>query len=111
MTSSSSNVLQQYQTIADITTRMVDQARNNEWDTVIELSQLYIQAVEHLKNINTLSDAERADRRHLLTRILKDDAQIRQLATPELRRLGHLLGNMNRQKNVVQAYCAPSLNA
>lgn len=106
-----SSTLQQYETIADIAHRMLSQARDSQWNAVIELSQDYVQAVEHLKTLNELSDAERVARRNLLTRILEDDAQIRLLATPELKRLGHLLGDMTRQKNVVQAYCAPSLNA
>lgn len=107
----SSDTLRQYELIADITGRMLVQARRQHWQEVVKLNQCYFQAVEHLKNINELSHAERAARRSLLTRILEDDAEIRQLAVPELRRLGHLLGDIKRQQNVVQAYCAPSLNA
>lgn len=108
---SPSDTLQQYELIAQITNRMVNQARTNQWSEVLELSHSYIQAVEHLKRINQLSDSERLARRSLLTRILEDDAEIRQLVQPELKRLGHLLGDIKRQKTVVQAYCAPSLNA
>lgn len=107
----SSDTLQQYERIADITGRMLRKARKNHWQDVVELSQDYFQAVEHLKQINTLSYAERTARRDLLTRILQDDAEIRQLATPELQRLGHLLGDTKRQQNVVRAYCAPSFSA
>jgi len=46
----------------------------------------------------------------LLTQILEDDAQIRHLATPELGRLGALLGNMKRQQTVLQAYYSPSVH-
>lgn len=108
---SPSDTLQQYELIAQITNRMVNQARTNQWSEVLELSHSYIQAVEHLKQINQLSDSERLARRDLLTRILQDDAEIRQLATPELQRLGHLLGDTKRQQNVVRAYCAPSYSA
>ncbi len=111
MTINPSNTLQQYEVIADITHRMLDQARSNHWGKVIELSQHYIQAVEHLKDINQMDLSERLARRQLRTRILEDDAEIRQLAMPELRRLGHLLGDIKRQQNVVQAYCSPTFSA
>ena len=98
-----SDTLQQYERIADITGRMLRKARNNHWQDVVELSQDYFQAVEHLKQINTLSYAERTARRDLLTRILQDDAEIRQLATPELQRLGICLAIPNASK----MWCGP----
>lgn len=105
------SLVQQYQTIADITNRMVDEARLEQWPTVIQLSKRYIEAVEQLKLIQNLSQADRIARRDLLSRILENDAEVRQLAKPELNRLGHLLGDMRRQKSVVKAYCNPSYSA
>lgn len=111
MSSTQSATLKQYEVIADLSHRMLDEARSQRWGQVIAISQDYIQAVEHLKQINELNEAERHARRHLLTKILEDDAEIRLLAEPELRRLGHILGDIKRQQSVVNAYCSPTYSS
>ena len=111
MTSHTPSLVQQYQAIADITNRMVDEARQQQWPTVLELSKRYIDAVEQLKLMQDLSHSDRLARRNLLSRIIENDAEVRQLAMPELDRLGHLLGDMRRQKKVVTAYCSPTYSA
>jgi flagellar protein FliT len=103
-TMTTSSVLRQYEIIADYSSRMLAEARANQWDKVLALGQLYHAAVENLRHIEPLSDQERTARRGLLARILDDDANIRLLARPELNRLGALLGNMKRQQTVLQAY-------
>ncbi|PND34977.1 flagellar protein FliT, partial [Achromobacter pulmonis] len=40
----------------------------------------------------------------LLVRILENDAQTRDLALPQLARLGELLGRMKRQQTLLSAY-------
>ena len=99
-----SDVLRQYQIIATLSGKMLAQARASQWDDVVELGEQYHEAVECLRTMDTLSDEDRAARRDLLARILDDDAHIRILASPELSRLGALLGNMKRQQSVLQAY-------
>lgn len=111
MTNTPSATLKQYEAIADLSHRMLDEARSQQWGNVIALSQEYLQAVEHLKAINELNNSERHARRNLLTKILEDDAEIRLLAEPELRRLGNILGDMKRQQSVVSAYCSPTYSA
>lgn len=107
--STPSPVLHQYEVIAGITRRMLVEAHANHWDQVVILGEEYQQAVEALRGIDALSSEDRAARLALLTQILDDDAHIRQLAAPELSRLGALLGDMKRQHTVLQAYCTPSL--
>lgn len=97
-------LLEHYQTIANITSSMLQQARLNEWDEVLNLSERYIDAVDNLRTLENLSSGDREARRELLSRILENDAQIRHLATPELQRLDTLLGNMKRQQNILQTY-------
>lgn len=104
-----SSILRQYEAIAGITRRMLNEARANNWDQVVMLGGEYQQAVEALRGSNTLTTEDRQARLALLTQILDDDAHIRHLAAPELSRLGALLGDMKRQHTVLQAYCAPSL--
>lgn len=79
-------------------------AEAQQWDNLLALGSEYHLAVERLKQLNPLDDEQRAARMELLTRILADDAQIRQLVAPELDRLGHLLGTIKRQRTVLEAY-------
>ncbi|MGB6242133.1 MAG: flagellar protein FliT [Castellaniella sp.] len=79
-------------------------AQLQQWDNLVALGSEYHQAVERLKQLDPLDDDQRAARQELLARILDDDAQIRQLISPELDRLSHLLGTIRRQRTVLQAY-------
>lgn len=97
-------VLQHYQAIADISGRMLKLAQSQQWDELVGMGPQYHRAVERLRKLDPLSDDERAARRELLTRILDDDAHIRQLVAPELDRLSHLLGTIKRQRTVLQTY-------
>jgi len=99
-----SNILSRYQAIADISGRMLSEARANRWDAVVALGEQYHQAVETLRELDTLSLEDREARRVLLTQILDDDANIRRLAMPELERLSSLLGNVRRQHRVLRTY-------
>ena len=102
--SSTPSVLRQYEIIAGISSRMLAEARVDNWDMVVMLGEQYQDAVESLRAITTLTEEDRQARKKLLTQILEDDANIRMLATPELSRLGMLLGNMKRQQSVLHAY-------
>lgn len=97
-------LLRQYEIIAGVSSRMLAEARADNWDTVVALGEQYQDAVESLRSLAPLSDDDREIRKDLLTRILEDDASIRMLATPELGRLSMLLTNMRRQQTVLQAY-------
>lgn len=104
MSTPKESLLRHYQDIADISARMRALAQSQQWDTLVALGAEYHQAVERLKQLDPLNDDERAARRELLSRILDDDAQIRQMVAPELDRLSHLLGTIKRQRTVLQAY-------
>lgn len=100
----SSPTLRHYETIAGLSSQMLAKAEAQQWDDVVTLGAQYHDAVERLRALGTLSDADRSARRNLLTQILNDDARIRNLAAPELHRLSHLLGTIKRQQTVLQAY-------
>jgi len=102
--SSHPEMLSRYQAIADLSGRMLAEARANRWDAVFELGSQYHDAVETLRTLDVLSPEEREARKSLLTQILDDDANIRRLATPELERLSGLLGNVKRQHRVLRTY-------
>lgn len=102
-----SPTLRQYALIASLSDKMVQLARENDWESVVAVSREYFDAVESLKTLTPLDHEDRLARKPYLTKILQDDACIRHLVAPELERLGGLLGNVKRQQTVVQAYLAP----
>jgi flagellar protein FliT len=110
MPESATPVLNQYRLIATLSSNMLAQAQQREWNTVAQLGEEYQQAVEALKTLSPLSNEDREARRSLLTQILDNDARIRHLVSPELERLNSLLGTLKRQQNVLQAYSSPILN-
>ncbi|HLU18564.1 MAG TPA: flagellar protein FliT [Pusillimonas sp.] len=101
----SSSIVHHYQQIAEISGQMLKMAQANDWDAVVALSQQYFAAVESLRPLQPLDTDDRLVRKSLLSKILNDDARIRNLAAPEMARLGALLGAMKRHQNVLEAYC------
>jgi len=108
MATSEASALRPYEVIACISGKMLERARTNEWTEVIELGKKYYEAVEALRDIPPLTTSERLARKALLAKILEDDARIRNLAMPELARLGAMIGNIKRHQSVLEAYCAPA---
>jgi len=105
--SSSATMLAQYEQIAEITGSMMEAARQDDWNRVIEFGQQYGKAVETLPHYDTaivLTDQERAAKRDLLIRILEYDAITRDLISPQLAWLGSLLGQLKRQRSLLHAY-------
>lgn len=83
---------------------MAESARAGRWDDVVRVGKQYCEAIERLKAFGPLDDDQKEARRKLLTQILEDDARIRRLISPELDRLGHLLGASKRQRSVLRTY-------
>lgn len=104
--------LQHYELLLDLTSRMLAEAHHAQWEQVVALSADYVAAVEKLKSLPApaTADADTEAQQELLGRIIENDKQIQELVAPELQRLGGLLGDTKRHKNVVQAYCGPSMN-
>lgn len=104
--------LQHYERLLDLTDRMLAEARHAQWEQVVALSAEYLAAVEKIKNlpVPVATDTSTEAQQERLSRIIENDKQIQALVAPELQRLGGLLGDTKRHKNVVQAYCGPSMN-
>jgi len=103
----SSTILEQYQEIALSTSEMLTAAQAGDWDTALLHGQLYCEQVERLRHaepVNPLDEAGRSMKYDLLVRILENDAMTRDLALPQLARLGELLGRMKRQQTLLSAY-------
>ena len=107
LTQSLPAILENYQEIAFITGEMLTAAKAGDWDLAMLHGQQYCERVEQLRQSDhkhPLDDATRAMKYDLLVRILENDALTRDLAIPQLARLGELLGRMKRQQTLLSAY-------
>jgi flagellar protein FliT len=98
-----------YEEILALSVRMHEAAQGADWQTVSALQQGYLDQVERLRRLDheaPFCDAERMRRYQLLDRILTYDAQIRDLAVPQLKRLGDMLTSSRRQFELAAAYGA-----
>lgn len=98
-----------YEEILVLSGRMFEAAQGSDWDTVAALQLGYLELVDRLRQLDhdaPFSDKERMRRYQLLDRILTYDARIRDLATPQLKRLGSLLTSSRRQFDLSAAYGA-----
>ncbi|AMG21307.2 flagellar protein FliT [Bordetella pertussis] len=100
-------VLEIYQDIANLTSRMLAAANASNWDLVLNHGQEYVCLVERLRELEPgepLDEAARGMKFDLLVRILENDAAVRDLALPQLARLSDLLGRMKRQQSLLATY-------
>lgn len=107
LTQSLPAILEHYQEIAFITGEMLTAAKAGDWDLAMVHGQQYCERVELLRQTEQkepLDEAGRAMKYDLLVRILENDALTRDLAIPQLARLGELLGRMKRQQTLLSAY-------
>lgn len=86
----SMRLLQRYETLAQISRRMLDAAREDDWAQVGRLELRCAQLIEELKaalKLASLSAVEQRQRIAYLRTILADDAEIRARAEPWLTQL------------------------
>jgi flagellar protein FliT len=100
-----------YETMCEISGRMVQAARDSDWNQLVALEQ----DVAHLRdtlahttprdNVRaTLTAEQRARKLQLIHRILADDAEVRRHTEPWMESVRRFLGTGTRSRNVRQAY-------
>ena len=100
-------VMQCYERIAVLTASMLQFARAGNWEAMAMEEVAFCACVERLKETEpaqVLNAAQVEQKYQLLCKIIADDAEIRDLVMPELARLGKLMGSMQRQQSLHQAY-------
>ena len=93
----SMRLLQRYETLAQISRRMLDAAREDDWAQVGRLELRCAQLIEELKaalKLASLSAVEQRQRIAYLRTILADDAEIRARAEPWLTQLEKMVPRM-----------------
>ncbi len=106
-----SSQLQLYEQMCMLSSQMVEAARNNDWDRLIDLERSVSALRDTLMaqgNENLLDPGEIENKRELIQRILQDDAEIRRHTEPWMEQVRRFLTGNTRKRQVDQAYGAGS---
>ena len=105
------NQIELYEEMTALSARMVEAARRNDWDNLIELERsvgaLRLRLAEEEANYR-LDVAERERKATLIQRILADDAEIRRHTEPWMEQVRQFLGGARKKRQVDQTYGAHS---
>lgn len=100
-----------YEQMCTLSTRMVEAARANDWDRLIDLER----AVASLRDTlaqdaesGTTDPRDTEKRRAMIQRILKDDAEVRRHTEPWMEQVRRFLSGDVRKRQVDRAYGAGS---
>jgi flagellar protein FliT len=100
-----------YEEIRALSWRMVQTARINDWERLIELERR-VSALRDTLMADTenapLSRAENERKLDLIQEILANDAEIRRHTEPWMEHVRQFLGSQSRRRQVQQAYAVAS---
>ena len=92
-------MIQHYESIAAASRRMLDAAREGDWDEVSLLEDRCRTLISRLKRAHVCSDQPMGQRQRLalMCAMLADDAEIRELSEPWLKQLQALLAGRHAE--------------
>ena len=96
-----------YGSIAELSSAMVDAARDSDWDRLVELEQDCHRLIEKLKGAEPalLGDAQFRQRKAgFLRMVLANDAEVRRFTEPWVTRLAVYLGSSQQARRLHRAY-------
>lgn len=101
-------MLDRYAAMAEVTARMLAAARREDWDTVAAEEHCCRAIADELEAIGDvdLSEAEADAKHRLVLRMLADDAAIRELAEPWMKKLEDLLSSSGNSRKLDACYGA-----
>ncbi len=103
-----------YEEICALSQRMVNAARANDWNSLVELEHrvavLRDELMANDENLS-LSMSELLHKHGLIQQILEDDAEIRRHTEPWMERVRQFLGAQNHHPQAHPAYAADSNTA
>jgi flagellar protein FliT len=104
------NHIELYEEMTSLSARMVEAARRNDWDDLIELERsvgsLRLRIADDENN--RLDRSERERKAALIQRILADDAEIRRHTEPWMEQVRQFLGGARKKRQVDLTYGAHS---
>ncbi|WP_043531808.1 flagellar protein FliT [Litchfieldella xinjiangensis] len=100
-----------YETLLQRSCRMLDWARQEDWNALVNEESQYVIEVERLSQVDgtLLLDASQQERRaQLLERVLENDLEIRQRLMARRDALSELIGSSQRKRDLNRAYRPPA---
>lgn len=107
MSATAHDPLSHYESIAAASARMLRAAQAADWDALIEQEKHCAGLIEDLRAADAerrLDPAERLRKAAILRQVLGEDAEIRRLTQPWLRRLEELLRSSTNQARLGDTY-------
>jgi len=104
---SQQDVIDCYEELAPLTTQMLEAARAADWEMLTGLEHIFREVVSRLRNLrpeDPPDDFQKERKYRLLQRILADDAEIRNLVTPQMKGLTELISTSQRRGKLNKAY-------
>ena len=99
-------ILKQYDSIAELSGRMLQAARRNDWDAVVaeeKRCRALVNAIES-GGAPALSANEQSQKLVIIRKLLADDAEIRNLAQPWLQHLENVLSSSGNSRKLDTSY-------
>ncbi|WP_148254130.1 flagellar protein FliT [Aidingimonas lacisalsi] len=100
-------LLSVYESLLERSSRMLTQAREEDWEALIEEESQYvidIERVSRLEGQEALNGEQQARKESLLEQILEQDMEIRRRLLNRRDELGELIGTARRQRDLHRAY-------
>lgn len=99
-------VIQTYEALSALSGRMLEAARGQEWDRLVELEHECRQLVQALQQAapEALDPRQRERKAQLIRKLLADDTEIRMLTVGWMAQLEQLLGANSRERALRRAY-------
>ena len=103
----SQEVLSLYESVADITDKILAAARKRDWEEMVVLESRVATHVETLKSSEppaALTGEKRLRKVQIIQKILADDRQIRDITEPWMAELARLMNSSHTERKLTQAY-------
>lgn len=104
----STEVLSLYESVSELTGKMVAAARSRDWESLVELESSCASRIAALKDGEpaTLCGATRERKVSIIHAIMANDREIRDLTSPWMAELANLINSTSSQRRLNQAYGA-----
>lgn len=105
----SQEVLSLYETVAGITTQMLQAARSGDWNQLVTLESRcsgHVQRLQSGEPPEPLTGTGRQRKVEIIKKILADDREIRTITEPRMEHLSALMKNVSTERKLTQAYGA-----
>ena len=105
----SQEIITLYETVSDITDKMLAAARAGEWDRLVQLEELchsHVQSLREGEPREPLTGKMRERKVQIIHKILADDREIRNLTEPWMAHLAAMINHAGMERKLSNAYRA-----